>query len=149
MAKMTKKEKKAFNKSYQAYRRDWYYWKNKGYSMDINDETGIAEPLSKDGYLAVFKANKKANMKNISATIAKSSRAITHKEALDLKTSLEREATSNADLADWMKKNARSGKQLLGLSYTFKGEQFTGKQGLYLALKDLTDYTVADKVYGY
>lgn len=149
MAKMTKKEKMAFNKSYNAYKRDWYSWKNKGYSMDINDETGIAEPLSKDGYLAVFKASKKANMKNIASTIAKSSRAITHKEALDLKASLEKEATGNADLAEWIKKNAKSGKQLLGLKYTFKGEQFTGKQGLYLALKDLIDYTVADKVYGY
>lgn len=145
---MTKRERIAFNKSYHAYKRDWYNWKNKGWSMK-----GDA-PLSKEKYLDKYVLAKDANLKNISRELASADRAVDTKEAKELQKVLGNipKGTDISFDRDLEKKfnSLRNIKKNIGAYATdIDGIKYSGKQALYLDIKFIYGISKANEYYGY
>ena len=83
---MTPSEKATFNRSYEAYKRNYITWKSKGYAMDVNTVKGKTkeQPMKKSEYADAYIALKDAKMPNIARTVAESERIVGFKRAREI-----------------------------------------------------------------
>jgi hypothetical protein len=145
---MTKREQAALNKSYHAYKRDWYLWKNKGWSMKT------AAPMDFDKYKEMYADAKEAGLPNIGSHLASASRTIDYQEAKDLKAMVDKldkgfDSSFDADIEKKFSSLSKIKKNIGGYTTTIDGVLYTGKQAVYLDIRFLYGVTKANEYYGY
>lgn len=145
---MTKREQTALNKSYHAYRRDWYLWKNKGWSMKTD------APMDIDKYKVMYADAKEAGLPNIGSRLASASRTIDSKEAKDLQSMLGKldkgfDSSFDADMEKKFSSLSKIKKNIGSYTTTIDGILYTGKQAIYLDIRFLYGVTKANEYYGY